>query len=287
MGLAMGYPLNNLQVTETRCNRERSSIERLRELPPGVFDLVVKRIAKGDALTQIAKYLHTIQPDFAEETFRKWLHDLAKRVRQFLAEETNIDDVAKTIEDFSTANTEAASPAVGRPPGPSAGGIQRLKATVKRACEDINAEMMLRYSWAIQQKRVDKMVDLEGRLGVVLPALHKEIDTLKGIAEALTKLEMGTALMKRKGGGIPDLPPIKPPEPDSLAERVSQLDIVDRNLLRTAATQVTDLIRERAKRQADEARKTEVSNPENGPSASGCTVDFRPETPFLFKGSGR
>jgi hypothetical protein len=76
--LVMGSTLNNLQVMETRCNHERSSIAHLRELPPGMFDLVVKRIAKGDPLTQIAKSLHTIQPDFAEETFRKWLHDLAK-----------------------------------------------------------------------------------------------------------------------------------------------------------------------------------------------------------------
>jgi hypothetical protein len=276
----MGSTLNNLQVMETRCNHERSSIAHLRELPPGMFDLVVKRIAKGDPLTQIAKSLHTIQPDFAEETFRKWLHDLAKQVRQLLTEETNIDDVAKTIEDRSAANTEAEPPALGRPPGPAAGGAKRLKATVKQACEDITAEMMLKYLWANEQKRFDKMMDLETRMGVVSPALHKEIDTMRGIAEALAKLEMGTAMMKRKWGVIPDPRPMEPPEPGSLAEQFSKFDILDRNLVRTAATHVIDMIRDRAKWQAEENRKTEVDNPENGPSTSGCIDDVKPETLF-------
>jgi hypothetical protein len=90
--------------------------------------------------------------------------------------------------------------------------------------------------WAVQQKRVDRMLDLETRLGVVLPGLHKEIGTLQGIAESLVKFEVGGNLIKRKIYEIPEMPP---PEPGSLAERVSQFDDIDRNLIRTAATHVS------------------------------------------------
>jgi hypothetical protein len=70
----MSRPTSNLEIIASRA------------LPPGVFDLVVRRIAKGDPVRQIARYLHGVDPDVAEDTFRKWLNALAKQVRELLAE---------------------------------------------------------------------------------------------------------------------------------------------------------------------------------------------------------
>lgn len=94
----MGSSDNKLHVMEARCSHEHASIARLRNLPRPVFDLVVRRTAKGDALTHISKYLHDLQPGIADETFRKWLQPLATQVRALLAEEAPIDEVATRIE---------------------------------------------------------------------------------------------------------------------------------------------------------------------------------------------
>jgi hypothetical protein len=98
---------------------------------------------EGSSLTSISLYLNSIHREISNETFRKWLQPLATEVRELLGEETPLDDVVKRIED---RNAATASPGVGRPQGPSAGSAKRLKAVVKRACEDISAEMMLRYA---------------------------------------------------------------------------------------------------------------------------------------------
>jgi hypothetical protein len=83
----------------------------------------------------------------------------------------------------------------------------------------------------------------------LLPNIPQEIDTLRRIAESLLKVELGRwALIN--GGYIPEMPP---PEPGSIAEKVSKLDDIDRNLFRTAATHVIEMIEENALRLQAEA----------------------------------
>ena len=101
---------------------------------------------------------------------------------------------------------------------------------------------MFKYLWATEQKRLDKMLDLEERLGVLLPNVPKEIDTMKSIADSLLKVELGRwALIN--GGYIPEMPT---PEPGSFAEKVSKLDQVDRNLIRTAWGHVMDIFEDKS-----------------------------------------
>jgi hypothetical protein len=102
--LTMGSASNSLNVMEIRCNQEHPSITRLKKLlPPEVLALVVKRIAKGDMLTSILRYLHITEKGIADETFRKWLQPLAIEVRELLVERMPIEDVAKIIGDSSAA----------------------------------------------------------------------------------------------------------------------------------------------------------------------------------------
>jgi hypothetical protein len=47
--------------------------------------------SKNDPLSQFAQYLHGIEPDIAEETFRKWLHVLAKQAWEGLRERKTVE----------------------------------------------------------------------------------------------------------------------------------------------------------------------------------------------------
>lgn len=64
-----------------QAKKERIWVAKLREMPEGVFDLLIKRIAQGDSIRQIAKYCQTVRPEIAFETYREWLHALASQNR--------------------------------------------------------------------------------------------------------------------------------------------------------------------------------------------------------------
>jgi hypothetical protein len=249
---------------ETRAllaRQEKRWITRLRKLPPDVFNLVVRRIMTGEPLKKIARHLHDVIPDVAEETFRKSLRVLAKQVRAGLVDRKSIDEILEDIDDFDKARTEGALADSQAPRTPSAGSSKRLKATVNRAILDIRAEEMLKYAWVIQQKRVDKMMDLEADQGIVLPGLHKEIATLTAIAEAVTKHEVGIALMKRKGNGIPELNTTDKLSP--LAEKISKLDAIDRNLIREASSKVISLVQDQFVESKTQSPANDTENPKD------------------------
>lgn len=189
-----------------RSKHERAWIRRLQKLPTGVSELVIRRIVKGDPLRHIAQYLHKIEPDLSEETFRKWLAVLAKQVKSELPKGESADEVFKAIEDlYAAAGAEEESSDETSPktkPGQSVS--KRVKLAVTRAIEDLKAERMLRYAWVIQQRRVDKMLDEEGSTGILSPRGHREITALTKIAVALMQHDFGIKLMSQKGGGIPN-----------------------------------------------------------------------------------
>jgi hypothetical protein len=164
----------------------------------------------------------------------------------------------KIIEESSVTSGEGAS-AAGRPPGPSAGSSKRLKAIVNSVDKDLRSEMMFKFLWVTGQKRLDKMTDLEEKLSVLLPDVPKQMDTLRSIADTLLKVELGRWALMR-GGYIPET---EPPEPGSLAEKVSKLDQVDRNLIRAAWDHVMDIFEDKAlELQAEQDRKKNDANPE-------------------------
>jgi hypothetical protein len=119
--------------------------------------------------------------------------------------------------------------------------------------------MMFKFLWVTGQKRLDKMTDLEEKLSVLLPDVPKQMDTLRSIADSLLKVELGRWALMR-GGYIPET---EPPEPGSLAEKVSKLDQVDRNLIVAAWGHVMDMFEDKAlELQAEQDRKKNDANPE-------------------------
>jgi hypothetical protein len=69
-----------------QAKNERIWVSKLREMPEGVFDLLIKHIAQGDSIRQVAKYCQTVKPEIAFETYRKWLQALSKLVAGYVAE---------------------------------------------------------------------------------------------------------------------------------------------------------------------------------------------------------
>jgi hypothetical protein len=43
-----------------QAKKERIWVSKLREMPEGVFELLIKRIAQGDSLRDVAKYCQTV-----------------------------------------------------------------------------------------------------------------------------------------------------------------------------------------------------------------------------------
>jgi len=179
---------------------------QLRNLPPGVYDSIVQRILKGDALLAIAKSLHTIKPEIPTENCRKYLRML----------QNNVNDVVK-FQGIDTAKSATALP----------GTLDRLTATVTRATLDINSDQMLRYAFALQQKRVDNMVDLEERTGLMCAGGYREIITLKEIAEAVMKRETILVMVPK----VTVVPEPKGEELSPIAAKIAKLGSVDRHLI--------------------------------------------------------
>lgn len=72
-------------------------------------------------------------------------------------------------------------------------------------------------------------MSLEEKLKMVLPNGYKDLGELRRIGEALSKNEA-----VQKGLPVDDSGVVQPPQESELVRRLSQLDAVDRNLVRSA-----------------------------------------------------
>ena len=61
----------------------------------------------------------------------------------------------------------------------------------------------LKYLFFRQVERFEKMIELEQKLGMLMPAGYKEVNSLRAIADSILKLEIGERWMKGKGGAMP------------------------------------------------------------------------------------
>lgn len=223
--------------------RERLYINRLRALPPSVFDVLVRKIVKGDSINSIAKYAHSLHFEISIDNFRKYLAVLAKEIGQAKHTQRVAADTQKEINEFNQAVAEAAQAVIppaplppDRPPGP--GDVKKFVAQVTRAFVDVGIEEKLNYLFMVQMKRLDRMVEMEERVGMVFPMGFKNIDSLRMICEVLLKKEAARTLF------IDNQPSEKNISP--LAQRLSKFDDVDRNLIRQGASKIIQMIEEEA-----------------------------------------
>jgi len=225
-----------------QAKKERIWVAKLREMPEGVFDLLIKRIAQGDSIRQIAKYCQTVRPEIAFETYRKWLQALSKLVAGYVAENEVAVAGQKAIDAYhknkEKEGQELQSQQVDEPP--TLHEAEVVKANITGVLRNLELSDLLRDAWFIQHRRIRKLVEIEEKLGYSLSDGPKNIDSLGYILSLMMKHEADTNEILRKGGGrtvdiqIEKLSPV--------ALKVAKLDAVDRNLIQQLSHRFVDMM---------------------------------------------
>jgi hypothetical protein len=214
-----------------QAKKERIWVAKLREMPEGVFDLLIKRIAQGDSIRQIAKYCQTVKPEIAFETYRKWLQALSKLVARYVAENEAAVTGQRAIDIYhkqkEKERREIESQRVEEPP--TLHEAEVVKANITAVLRNMELSDLLRDAWFIQHRHIRKLVAIEEKLGFSLPDGQKNLDSLTKILELIMKHELGTSLLMRKGAAVPAAFDIEKLSPVAL--KVGELDAVDRNII--------------------------------------------------------
>jgi hypothetical protein len=121
--------------------------------------------------------------------------------------------------------------------------MRRLHRNVNKETKRLNTGMMIQYLWYAAQKRLDKMMDLEERMGVQMPNGYKNIAVLNKIAETSLRYELGMSILMRKSGegSVLDINTLDP-----AAQEFSKLDDVDRNIIHNLRQRFVKMIAEEA-----------------------------------------
>jgi hypothetical protein len=229
-----------------QAKKERIWVSKLREMPEGVFDLLIKRIAQGDSIRQIAKYCQTVKPEIAFETYRKWLQALSKLVAGYVAENEAAVAGQKAIDVYhknkEKERQEIESQQVDEPP--TLHEAEVVKANITAVLRNLELSDLLKDAWFIQHRRIRKMVAIEEKLGFSLPDGPKNVDSLAKILELIMKHELRTSLLMRKGAAVPATFDIEKLSP--VAQKVAQLDDVDRNLIQQLSQRFVDFMEGKA-----------------------------------------
>ena len=214
-----------------QAKKERIWVSKLREMPEGVFDLLIKRIAQGDSIRQIAKYCQTVRPEIAFETYRKWLQALARTVSQYAADQAAVVAGQRAIDIFHKRKEEERLELEAQQKrGPiTLDEAETVKANITAVLRDMEISDLLRDAWFMQHRRIRKLMEIEEKLGYSLSDGQKNIDSLGYILSLMMKHEADTNEILRKGGGR--TVDIQMEKLSPVALKVGELDAVDRNII--------------------------------------------------------
>ena len=210
--------------------RERLTLRELRKLPPAIYDEVVRRIVSGDSSRAIARWLHCIRPNTSAERWRKRLAVLAREVGRVQLNNSNLSRTQKEINAFNEAIKKAKAEINHPVLRPQPGTVEQLEAIVTKAVTQIHGEQMLRYTWMVAQKRVDRMVELEQRTNLIFPDGYRNVAVLCEIAQAMLKAEQTRQIASNVAENI-----------SPVAKEMAAFDEVDRNLIRQAYSKVIEM----------------------------------------------
>ena len=175
-----------------QAKKERIWVSRLREMPEGVFDLLIKRIAQGDSIRQIATYCQTVRPEIAFETYRKWLQALSKLVAGYVAENDAAVAGQRAIDVYhknkEKERQEIESQRVEEPP--TVHEAEVVKANITAVLRNMELGDLLKDAWFLQHRRIRKLAAIEEKLGFSLPEGPKNIDALATILGLIMKHEL-------------------------------------------------------------------------------------------------
>jgi len=129
----------------------------------------------------------------------------------------------------------------GTPP-PKPGALNELDEILVDVIRNYRAMQIEQYSFAIQKKRVEKLMEQEKSLGFLLPFGFKEIKIMSDIGERISSAEIRDVYAKQRamfmgiGTAEPKLSPIM--------QEVAKLSPSERHLFRDACMKVVDMVQE-------------------------------------------
>jgi hypothetical protein len=183
-----------------RERREHLWTGKVRRLP--CFDQIIKKLVAGQAVAAVARWCHELNPegelhDKTFETWRKYLTALAihvrrdsERVKRVKVEPLAYQAVMKDLEQQQKAIVDDPVPRSAR----------STWSAVKKAQRDLEAETILKSCFVIQLERVERLLEMERKLNLLLPGGYKEVRVLTKIAVAIAEYEIGQLRMR---GGSP------------------------------------------------------------------------------------
>jgi hypothetical protein len=223
--------------------KHRIWISRLKDLPGGTFEIIVKRLMQGDSKLAMSKWLANLNSEYSAHSYRKFLTVLDVDIQGLItakekAIETQMEidahrDKLVKIEIEKHLNKQM-------PEVPSAKQFRRLDATVDEQVMNLDAERMLRYAWVTQQRRVDSMVAMEQQMGFLHRGGDREMKALTHIASELMKFRLLRETLYRKFGR--ENPVIDSGKrKNGIVDKFKTLDDVDQHLIIQLQRQFKDL----------------------------------------------
>jgi hypothetical protein len=222
-------------------------IARLQRTP--CYREILRRLALGQSSRSIAIWLtqQKIEGPAGGWTvwyWRKLLEPLGREVKD--AKERNLNATRRharhpeqpPIEELTEALADVINPQelLGRS---LTVRVREAWRDVDKVLDAISAERILKCAFLLQQQRIDNIMELETKLKLALPEGNKALDVLRRIGADLSKNEA-----YRKGLPVDDAGIMPPAHQSDLARRLSELDPVDRNLIRSATMKVYTMIEE-------------------------------------------
>lgn len=244
------------------------SICRLQSLP--VYREILRRLTQGQSVRSLALWLSRQGFDGPSGTWTWWywqklLFPLAREVTKTKAIQEAAD--RRKPRTPERAKPEQIAQVVAETLDPRMellnvmdDGTKKVYKHVQEVREQIRAEDAIKFTFIRQMHRVDKLILLEDSMGLLLPSGSKEMAEMRRAAEAMLKLEV----LQGKHLSVPTTDSL-PSEDSSIAQKMRRFGVVDRNLIRSAADKVIQLIQEEADgmRQASELDSDESLN-DNG-----------------------
>jgi hypothetical protein len=247
---ACAIDLSGKKVITIRERRERFWIAKLERLP--CFEQIVKRLVDGQSISSVARWARVLGMDCelknaSLETWRKYINALSIRIRTNMEARPElrpkptqaiIDEVKAQADAYDVPLTENG---------------RKLWRLVEKAAKELNAEIILKYLFVVQERRVDKLLELEKKMGLLLPEGYKELAVLTKIAAEIRKYEVGNLCMNcqrhKAPNGVDPRGPLPHDQTSEIAPRereFKELTEVDLNRRRVAADRLIDWIQQDA-----------------------------------------
>jgi hypothetical protein len=167
---------------------------------------LVRRLTKGESANSVSRWASRLKIEggagrWSRLYWRKHILALAKHVRHAKEKLRTRKPVLPQPEavaacvNSQTADLFAAD-AIPKP-------ASQVSRHVNKALKQIDAEQALKCAWYSQIERVERLMEQEKKLQLLIPNGHKEIGALVKIADSLHEIEVGKKWLRGKDGNMP------------------------------------------------------------------------------------